>query len=221
MDRDAKKNEAELLESTRETALKAAVEALRSIHKAKQVTGITGAAAAEPHKPSPVGAPARAILGDFLGDLARLSLQQVNGALTLHGRYADELSRWYAERMYPATPPRRPDPHLVSVRGELGSDATFQFALRNSTTRRAKVSFEKQSFRSADGAAKISPTTTFVPAAPELDPEQDWVVTATIDLRSTSTSEPITPGRYVGNVEVQMGERVTNILLIDLLVEAP
>jgi len=228
---DERKTEAQLIEDARETALDAAVAALRSIHKAKQVAGMTrapapaapgGAAALSPataHAPAPTEP--RALFGDFLGELARVGLGQINDVLKLHGRYADDLARWYSERLLPKPTPVRPEPQLIDVSGPAGGEACFRFAVRNRTSRRAIVRFQGPILRSADEAQTITLGATFSPSSPELDPEQDWIVVVTIALVDTSSKKPLAPGRYVGNVDVLIGDRVTNALLLNLCVEAP
>lgn len=212
-----------LLDAFRKTTVDIAVDVLRTVHSVKQAVNARQECDPEgdaPPAPGPAQ-PSVLTMSDFLGEVASLGLDQINGILQLRARYGDELTRWLTDSLMP--PPRSPAPRqeITAVVATAGGKTSISMVVTNSLSRRATVSFGHPHFRSSAGAEV--PQVRFRLSTPtiELDPGQPWIVVVDIEFISDADDRPMAPGRYVGIIDALVAGRVVHKLVIDLTLEAP
>lgn len=209
-----------LLDALRKTTIGVAVDTLSSIHEAKRLAqehadtleSEEGGALQRPAVPSPTK------LAQFLGDVAHLGLDQVNGVLKLKARYGDDATRWLTDYLFPKRAPRAPKPAVHTVSKKAGETVEVRFMVENHLSRPQVLSFEGPSLKTADGADVPSVHHTISPATLRLDAGQPWLVV--LELGLSSSGKPLAAGRYVGFFQAKLGEHPAQRLLLDITVEA-
>jgi hypothetical protein len=212
-----------LLELFRKTAVNVAVDVLSTIQQAKKAAEDAACGEEEGGEPAlrRVRAPSPVTVSDFLGEVAGLGLDQVNGVLRLRARYGDVFAKWLADYLWPKRHARLPPPKLVEIRSHPGGTSTTPFLVSNGLRREARVKLRIRAFRteSGDKAPRIS--ITLSPHAIDLAPDQAWVFHVEMRYSTTeSPSKPLDPGRYVCLVEAHLGDHLADRMLLDILLEA-
>jgi hypothetical protein len=214
--------ERSLQERLRALVVLAAAEGLAAVDRMnKSVGAADGAPSTERRRP----AISTSRIGDFVGDVVSLGLDQIEGLLEIHGRYADDLAKWYQDTFFP-TPERaeraeraeRPEPRLLRLEGQLGREAAAPVIVRNDSGRSARASFTPDTrFRRPGSEGDFEHEIRFTPASFQLEPGAHEVVLLSVFLDPARFDE----GRYVADVNVCLDDRVVQTLVLDLNTRRP
>ncbi len=210
--------EGPLLDAIRSTTISVAVDLLRTVQRVKQAAQERQQADPTYEGPETLGEqlPSPVTVSDFLGDVASLGLDQVNGILRLRARYGDEVGGWLTDQILPRSRAKLPEPQLIPLKAAVDGRAGFQFVVQNRLSRRAAISFAESVFRPADGGQAAKIRTSFQPKTIELDPGQPWIFSAELDFSAAECDSPLAPGRYVGLIDALVQRCVVHRLLVDL-----
>ena len=164
-------------------------------------------------------APSPTRVSEFLGDVAHLGLDQINGVLEIKAKYWDDVAKWSTDVVMPKRAPKRVSPTLKEIQCHVGGSETVTLLVTNPLSHKANVTIGMHPLRTSKGKPAPAIEVDIDPCAIELDPGQSWPCTATLTFVSPRgngkpESKAIEPGHYVAQISARIGERgIASVLL--------
>lgn len=170
-----------------------------------------------------VRAPSPTRVSEFLGDVAHLGLDQINGVLEIKTKYWDDVTKWSTDVVLPKRPAKRVPPELKAITAHVGESETVTLLVTNPLSHKAKVTVKMQPLRTSKGAAAEAIEVNIDPDTIDLDPGQSWPCAATLTFVPAGRPEGkhIDPGHYVAQIDARIGERGIASVLLDIHLTRP
>jgi hypothetical protein len=203
-----------LLEGLRKVTVGIVVQSLSALDRAKRIVDQETYGDANASTLRTVPAPSLSKLHEFMGSVAHLGLEQVNGLLTLHARYSDDFIKWWIDYFWPKRVADMPAPELVEIRSEPGGKAEKTVVVTNRRHRSGKVTAGAPVLRSADGKLIHAWSAEVTPASFELEAQQAWPFA--IKMCFANGASPLPAGPYVGAVDFRIEDCIVHRVLLDI-----